>query len=132
MRAVIQRVSSAEVRVAGEAVAAIGEGLLAFVGVGRDDDNDDAEALAKKMVSLRIFADDEGRMNRSLAETGGQLIVVSQFTLFADVRKGRRPFFGAAADPEFAEPLLERVVSAARAHGVEVAAGRMASQGLHQ
>ena len=91
MRAVVQRVSSARIRVKGECVGEMGEGLLALVGVGRDDGQEQAEELARKLVHLRVFKDEDGRMNRSLIETGGQLGVVSQFTLFGDARRGRRP-----------------------------------------
>lgn len=102
----------------------MGEGLLALVGVGRDDGAKQAEELARKLIELRVFADDEGRMNRSLLETGGTLGVVSQFTLFGDVRRGRRPSYTEAAPPEQAEPLLEALVAAARAAGVPVITGR--------
>ena len=124
MRAVVQRVGEARVTVAGERVAEMGEGLLALVGVARGDGPADAAALADKLVHLRVFEDAEGRMNRSLLETGGTLGVVSQFTLLGDVRRGRRPSFVEAAPPEAAEPLVEAVVSRARAAGVAVVAGR--------
>jgi D-tyrosyl-tRNA(Tyr) deacylase len=124
MRAVVQRVEDARVEVAEETVGEIGAGLLALVGVASDDRSEDAEELARKLVHLRIFEDDDGRMNRSLLETGGALCVVSQFTLFGDCRKGRRPYFGDAAQPELAEPLIEAVVEAARALGVSVETGR--------
>ena len=124
MRAVVQRVGEARVEVADETVGEIGAGLLALVGVASDDRAEDAEELARKLVHLRIFEDDAERMNRSLLETGGALCVVSQFTLFGDCRKGRRPFFGDAAQPEQAEPLVDAVVEAARALGVSVETGR--------
>jgi D-tyrosyl-tRNA(Tyr) deacylase len=124
MRAVVQRVKSARVTVDGEVVGEMAEGLLALVGVGRDDDQAAATELAHKLVHMRIFQDDEGRMNRSLLEVGGTLGVVSQFTLFGDLRKGRRPFFGDAAPPEAAAPLIESVVEAARALSVPVITGR--------
>jgi D-tyrosyl-tRNA(Tyr) deacylase len=124
MRAVVQRVSSASVRVAGELVAEMGEGLLAFVGVAKGDDEARAQALARRVVHLRILPDEQGRMNRSLLDAGGTLCVVSQFTLHADVHQGRRPFFGAAAAPEIAAPLVEAVVAAARQAGVSVVTGR--------
>jgi D-tyrosyl-tRNA(Tyr) deacylase len=124
LRAVVQRVGEARVTVAGERVAEMGEGLLALVGVARGDGPADAAALADKLVHLRVFEDAEGRMNRSLLETGGTLGVVSQFTLLGDVRRGRRPSFVEAAPPEAAEPLVEAVVSRARAAGVAVVAGR--------
>jgi len=124
MRAVVQRVKNARVTVGGEIVSQMEAGLLALVGVGRDDDPTSAAELARKLVHLRIFQDDEGRMNRSLLEVGGTLGVVSQFTLFGDARKGRRPFFGDAAPPEAAAPLIEAVVEVARALGVTVVTGR--------
>jgi len=124
VRSVVQRVSRARVVVDAECVAEIGRGLLAFVGVGHDDRHEDAVDLARKLVCLRIFEDAEGRMNRSLLDGEGDLLVVSQFTLFADARKGRRPSFTAAAVPEQALPLVEEVATAARAEGVRVVTGR--------
>ena len=124
MRAVAQRVSEARVEVDGEAVSEMGEGLLALVGVAVQDGPEDATALARKLCQLRIFEDDEGRMNRSLLETGGTLGIVSQFTLMGDVRKGRRPSWAAAAAPERAEVLIEAVVAAARREGAPVVTGR--------
>jgi len=124
VRAVVQRVSSARIRVEGECVGEMGEGLLALVGVGRDDGQEQAEELARKLVHLRVFKDEDGRMNRSLIETGGQLGVVSQFTLFGDARRGRRPSYTDAAPPEQAEPLIRAVVEAASAAGVAVVTGR--------
>ena len=124
MRAVVQRVREARVTVAGELVAEMGEGLLALVGVARGDGPGDAAALAEKLARLRVFEDAGGRMNRSLLETGGTLGVVSQFTLLGDVRRGRRPSFAEAAPPEDAEPLVEALVSGARAAGVSVVTGR--------
>jgi D-tyrosyl-tRNA(Tyr) deacylase len=124
MRAVVQRVSEASVRVGDEQVAEIGLGLLALVGVGRDDSLSDAEELANRIVHLRIFPDDAGRMNRSLLDCAGSLALVSQFTLYGDTRKGRRPYFGDAASPEVAAPLLEKLADAVREHGVQVSPGR--------
>jgi D-tyrosyl-tRNA(Tyr) deacylase len=124
MRAVLQRVGSASVSVGGERVAEIGPGLLALVAVARGDDDSDASELARKLVHLRLFEDDAGRMNRSLCDTGGELCVVSQFTLLGDVRKGRRPSYADAAPPEQAAPLVEAVVAAARACDVRVVTGR--------
>jgi D-tyrosyl-tRNA(Tyr) deacylase len=124
LRAVVQRVSEARVTVAGERVAEMGEGLLALVGVARGDGPADALALADKLAHLRVFEDAQGRMNRSLLETGGTLGVVSQFTLLGDVRRGRRPSFVEAAPPEQAEPLVEALASRARAVGVPVVTGR--------
>jgi D-tyrosyl-tRNA(Tyr) deacylase len=128
MRAVAQRVLSARIRVAGEEVARMGEGLLTLVGVGADDSADDALELARKLAGLRVFADAAGQMNRSLLDTGGTLGLVSQFTLFGDTRKGRRPSFVAAARPERAEPLLAQLAEAARAQGVPVVTGRFGAQ----
>jgi D-tyrosyl-tRNA(Tyr) deacylase len=124
MRAVVQRVSSAEVSVAGERVSCMGEGLLAFVGVGRRDGRDQADEMARRLVHLRVFADESGRMNRSLLDTAGTLGVVSQFTLYGDARQGRRPFFGEAALAEQAAPLIDELVTAAQDHGVAVVRGR--------
>ena len=124
MRAVVQRVTSARVTVAGEVVGAIADGLLVLVGVGQNDELAAAAALAEKVVGLRIFSDAEGKMNLALADTGGALLAISQFTLFGDVRKGRRPSFVAAKAPEQAEPLFEAFCAAARALGVRVETGR--------
>lgn len=124
MRAVAQRVRSARIQVADEEVGRMGEGLLTLVGVGVDDGPKDALELARKLVHLRVFADAQGRMNRSLLEVGGTLGLVSQFTLFGDVRQGRRPSFTGAAGAATAEPLLARVAEAARAEGVPVVTGR--------
>jgi D-tyrosyl-tRNA(Tyr) deacylase len=124
MRAVVQRVSRAEVRVGGQAVGAIGRGLVALVGAGDDDTDEDAAYLADKIVGLRVFADDAGNLNRALAEVGGALLVVSQFTLYGDCRKGRRPSFVKAMAPEPAEQLYLRFVQAARATGAPVETGR--------
>ncbi len=123
MRAVLQRVSQASVSVDGETVGRIGPGLLVLLGVGRGDTDQDAETLARKIVELRVFQDDAGKMNLSLKETRGSLLVVSQFTLYGDTRKGRRPSFDMAAPPEEARRLYERFVEAARAQGVEVETG---------
>lgn len=120
----VQRVSQASVDVGGDRVAEMGPGLLALVGVAQGDDERAAAELAKKICGLRIFEDGAGKMNLSLEESGGTLGLVSQFTLLADARKGRRPSFGAAAPPERAEPLFERVVAEAKAIGVPVVTGR--------
>jgi len=128
VRAVVQRVVRARVTVGPDEVLCMGEGLLALVGVGRRDERGAAEELARRIVHLRIFEDDQGRMNRSLLETGGALGVVSQFTLFGDARQGRRPFFGEAAPGEQAAPLVEAVAEAARALGVTVACGRFGAR----
>ena len=124
MRAVVQRVSDARVEVDGETVAQIGHGLLVLVGVGHDDGASDAPELAKRIVHLRVFPDDQGKMNRSVLDAGGSVALVSQFTLFGDARKGRRPYFGDAAAPEIAEPMLEDVARAIRDLGVDVECGR--------
>jgi len=124
VRAVVQRVSSAAIRVEGRLVADMGPGLLALVGVAREDGPTQACELADRLVRLRVFPDAEGRMNRSLLETGGTLGVVSQFTLMGDARKGRRPAFTAAAPGPQAEPLVEALVNAARGLGASVVTGR--------
>lgn len=123
MRAVLQRVSRASVAVDGAIVGEIGPGLLVLLGVGKGDTEQDAEALARKVVELRVFQDEAGKMNLSLKDTGGGLLAVSQFTLYGDTRKGRRPSFDLAAPPEEARRLYERFVEAVRAQGVEVATG---------
>jgi D-tyrosyl-tRNA(Tyr) deacylase len=124
VRALFQRVSEASVEVAGEKIAAIGEGLLIFLGVGRGDSRTEADRLADKTAGLRLFPDEAGKMNRSLAETGGQALVVSQFTLYGDCAKGRRPGFDQAAPPAMAEELYEYFQSCLVARGLKVAAGR--------
>jgi D-tyrosyl-tRNA(Tyr) deacylase len=124
VRAVVQRVSEARVTVAGETVGAIGPGLLVLLGVSHDDDEAAVTGLAGKIARLRIFEDDAGHMNRSVLDTGGAVLAVSQFTLLADTRKGNRPSFMAAAPPERAEPLYETFVAALRTLGLEVATGR--------
>ncbi len=123
MRAVIQRVSRAEVRVGGEVTGRIGRGLVVLLGVGRDDTERDGDFLLDKIVGMRIFPDDEGKMNLSLEQTNGELLVVSQFTLYGDTRKGRRPSFIDAAPPDHAVALYERFVAAARARGLTVGTG---------
>ena len=124
MRAVVQRVSRARVTVDAEETGAIGTGLLVLVGAADGDGSADAIALANKVLGLRIFADDEGRMNRDVVEAAGGILVVSQFTLLADARKGRRPSFVGAAAPEVAEPLVAAIVEHMAAAGVPVATGR--------
>ena len=124
MRAVVQRVSSARVKVDGAIVGEIGPGLLVLLGITHDDSAQQADWLAEKLVGLRIFEDDEGKMNRSLDEVEGSMLVVSQFTLYGDCRKGRRPSFVDAARPEQAIPLYEAFVRAVQALGVRVATGR--------
>ena len=117
MRAVVQRVSSASVTVGGERIAAIDRGLLVLLGVRRGDTAEQADKLARKLLALRIFEDEEGRMNRSVTDVGGEVLCVSQFTLYGDTRKGNRPSFVEAAPPEEAEPLYERVREALGAQG---------------
>ena len=124
MRLVVQRVLRASVRIDAETIAAIGPGLLILAGVRDGDDQSTAERLAAKTAELRIFADDEGRFNRALLEVGGEALVVSQFTLYGDVRRGRRPSFNDAARPETAEPLVEAYARALEALGLRTARGR--------
>ena len=124
MRLVIQRVSEAAVRVEGETIGAIDVGLLVLLGVRDGDDEETAQRLAAKTAELRIFADDAGRFNRSLVDVGGEALVVSQFTLYGDTRRGRRPSFNDAAKPSIAEPLVSAYVWALASHGVRVAQGR--------
>jgi D-tyrosyl-tRNA(Tyr) deacylase len=124
MKAVVQRCSSGRVSVAGESVGIVGRGLVVFVGAGVGDVERDLAYLVDKIVGLRIFPDDLGKMSRSVVDVGGQVLVVSQFTLYGDVRKGRRPSFDAAMPPAEAAPFLERFVEAIRARGVVVETGR--------
>ena len=124
MRVVLQRVARAAVRVDDQTVGQIGPGLLALVGVAAGDDAKTVDKIAAKVAGLRIFADAAGRFNESVAEIGGAVLVVSQFTLIADVRKGRRPSFTGAARPEQAEPLVERFTAQLAAAGVPTASGR--------
>jgi len=123
MRALIQRVRRANVTVEGKVVGQIDQGLLVLLGVGKDDSEVQVKTLVDKIVYLRIFGDDEGKMNRSLLDIGGQVLVVSQFTLYADVRRGRRPSFTDAAPPSLAEPLVERFKAVIAAYGLKVADG---------
>ncbi len=123
MRAVVQRVSEASVSVDGKVTGAIRAGLCVLVGVGQEDGEDDARWLADKVVDLRIFEDEAGKMNRSLLDVRGELLAISQFTLFGDARQGRRPAFIAAAPPEKAQPLYEAFCKSCRSRGVAVAEG---------
>ncbi len=124
MRAVVQRVKESKVKVDGKRVGAIGPGLLIFLGVGEDDSEKDCDYLANKIVHLRIFPDREDLMNLSLVDTGGSALVVSQFTLWGDCRKGRRPSFVRAARPEKAEELYERFIGLLKEKGIDVATGQ--------
>ncbi|MGE0790639.1 MAG: D-aminoacyl-tRNA deacylase [Sandaracinaceae bacterium] len=124
MRAVTQRVFEASVVVDEEVVGSIGEGLLVYLGAGRGDERRDVEIMADKIAGLRVFRDEQGKMARSVEDVGGAVLVVSQFTLFGDVRKGRRPSFTDAADPAIASSLVDGCVERLRARGLTVATGR--------
>jgi D-tyrosyl-tRNA(Tyr) deacylase len=128
MRVLLQRVSRAEVTVDGAVTGSIGPGLMALVGVGPEDTEDVSRALAAKSVDLRIFRDDEGRTNRSLADTTGAMLVVSQFTLYGDTRKGRRPSFIHAAKPELAAQLVEVFARAVEERGIKVGRGEFGAE----
>jgi len=123
MRAVIQRVSEASVTVEGQVVGQINRGLLVLLGIGRGDGQSEAILLAEKIANLRIFPDDQGRFNRSVLDISGEVLIVSQFTLYADTRRGRRPSFTDAAAPEIAAPLVEAFAAALRERGLMVANG---------
>ena len=124
MRVVLQRVREASVSVEGRVVGSVGAGFLLLVGFTAGDGPDQVAWMAEKVVGLRVFDDDDGKMNRSLAEIGGSVLVVSQFTVYGDTRRGRRPSFIDAAPPELAEPLIEVLVEAVRELGVPVVTGR--------
>jgi D-aminoacyl-tRNA deacylase len=124
VRAVVQRVAEAHVTVAQEAVGRIGPGLCVFLGIGKQDCEDNASALADKIKNLRIFADDHGKMNRSIIDCGGQVLVISQFTLYADCRKGNRPSFTDAAPPEIADRLYQHFTERLSTSGLKVSTGR--------
>ena len=128
MRALVQRVKYARVKVAGETVGEIGAGLLILLGVGLEDTEKEAAFVADKCANLRIFEDDAGKMNRSLLDTGGGALVISQFTLYGDASHGRRPSFSAAAPPELAEPLYLKFVELLKTAGVPVATGRFRAE----
>jgi len=128
MRFVVQRVRRASVDVGSERIAEIGRGFLLLVGIAPDDVGTDLSRAARKIVDLRVFEDDEGKMNRSLRDVGGEVLAVSQFTLYGDTRKGRRPSFVNAADPAIAEPLFDAFVEALREQGVGVATGRFGAR----
>ena len=123
MRALLQRVSYASVTVDGKVVGQIGQGLLVLLGIGQQDSEVQVKTLVDKIVYLRIFGDDEGKMNRSLLDIGGEVLVISQFTLYADTHRGRRPSFTNAAPPAVAEPLVERFNAALAAYGLKVEGG---------
>jgi D-tyrosyl-tRNA(Tyr) deacylase len=124
MRALLQRVSRASVSVEGHAISSIGKGLLILLGVGHGDSEEQAKFLAEKIANLRVFEDEQGKTNLSILDVKGEAIVVSQFTLYADTRKGRRPSFIDAALPDVAEPLVSRFVELLRGHGVPTQTGK--------
>ena len=128
MRALLQRVTRAEVRVESRSIGAVGPGLLVLLGVGQGDDDATADALAQRISELRIFRDADGRTNLSILDTGGQALVVSQFTLYADTRRGRRPGFTRAAPPDLAIPLYERFCATLEGTGVTVERGRFGAE----
>jgi D-tyrosyl-tRNA(Tyr) deacylase len=128
VRALLQRTSGASVAVEGETVSSIGPGLVVLLGVGPADDESTVEGLARRIVELRLFRDNGGRTNLSLLDTGGAVLLISQFTLFADTRRGRRPGFTGAAPPEQAERLYEHMATELRGVGVEVATGRFGAE----
>jgi D-tyrosyl-tRNA(Tyr) deacylase len=128
MRALLQRVTRAEVRVGDRISGSIGRGLLVLLGVGHGDDGETADALARRVCELRIFEDDEGRTNRSLLDVGGEALVVSQFTLYADTRRGRRPGFTDAAPPDLAIELWRRFAAGIEAQGVRTGLGEFGAE----
>lgn len=128
MRAVVQRCARASVYVGEHTTGSIGAGLVALVGIGKEDTDDDAEYIASKIAGLRIFDDDDGRMNRSVVESGGSVLCVSQFTLHGDARKGRRPSYNAAAQTEIAEPLFDTVCALLRSGGLQVETGEFGAE----
>jgi D-aminoacyl-tRNA deacylase len=123
VRLVVQRVSRSEVRVDGRRVASGGPGLVILVGIGRDDAEDEPARMAEKVANLRIFEDDDGKMNRSIVDVGGQAVVVSQFTLYGDTSRGRRPSWITAAAPDVADPAVERFAAALSSLGIHVQTG---------
>ncbi len=130
MKAVVQRAAHASVTVDGEVIGQIGAGLCVLIGVTHDDTADQAVKLAAKLWKLRIFEDDDGKMNRAVHEVGGEILIVSQFTLYGDARKGNRPSFIDAARPEVAEPLIELLMDELRALGATVATGKFGADML--
>ena len=127
MRAVVQRVKKAGVEINTRITAAIGQGLVIFLGICSSDTQKDLSWMADKIIHLRIFADEQGKMNNSLADIKGEMLIVSQFTLYGDCRKGRRPGFSAAAPPEIAKPLYTEFIAEVRAQGIHVATGTFAA-----
>lgn len=130
MRAVVQRVLQGKVSVAGRRVAQIGRGLVILLGIGPEDSATTAATLARKLANLRVFADDEGKMNRSVLDVGGEAIVVSQFTLYGDTRKGNRPSFIGSAAPEMARPLVDEFAELLRQQGVPTQTGEFGAEML--
>ncbi len=130
MRTLIQRVSHGKVSVAGETIAEINKGIVVLLGVGNDDGLEQAQYLAKRIAEMRIFEDEQDKTNLSLLDVGGEAIIVSQFTLYADTRKGRRPSFINAARPELAEPLVERFVELMKGHGIPTQTGKFGANML--
>jgi D-tyrosyl-tRNA(Tyr) deacylase len=130
MRALIQRVRRSDVRIGGEVVGSIGPGMTVLIGVGDMDTEAEATKIARKIEGLRIFEDDAGKINRSITEIGGQILAISQFTLYADCRKGRRPSFVHAALPDVAEPLVQSVIEQLRGAGIHVETGRFGAEML--
>jgi D-aminoacyl-tRNA deacylase len=128
VRALLQRTTGASVRVGGEPLSSIGPGLVVLLGVGHDDDANTADGLAERIAQLRIFRDEEGRTNRSLIDVRGEVLVVSQFTLFADTSRGRRPGFTGAAGPEQAARLYQRFAASLREHDIRVETGRFGAE----
>ncbi len=128
MRAVVQRVAQAQVTVGDGMIGSISRGILVYLGVGKDDRDEDALWLADKAVNLRMFEDEGGKMNRSVLDEDGEALVVSQFTLFADARKGRRPSYSDAASPELAKPLYEAFIKGLEAAGLNVQSGRFQAE----
>jgi D-tyrosyl-tRNA(Tyr) deacylase len=124
MKAVVQRVRQASVSVEGKTLGAIGPGLVVLLGIGQDDGEEQAQWMANKIANLRVFSDENGKMNRSVLDVGGRVLLISQFTLYGDARKGNRPGFSDAALPDVAEPLVNRVVQLLAQTGVPVASGQ--------
>lgn len=130
MRALIQRVSSASVKVSDKTVGEIGQGLVILLGITHDDTEVDVKFIADKCVNLRIFCDEDDKMNRSLLDIGGEALIISQFTLYGDARKGRRPGFSEAARPDYAIPLYEKFVEKVKNHKIKVATGEFGAKML--